>query len=200
MYGSVIILAGGNSERMNYPKPYLTIGGKTFLERVCKNYFEAGLRDIYAVINKKYLSDEWRGHIAPLKSFVNIVENSNPEYGRTHSLKLGAEQLAPAEYCFIQNVDNPFVSKKVISALWDNKIPDGSAIPSCRGISGHPALVSDKIIREIIAAGGKYNSFRDLIGSFEKKMIEVNDERILYNINTWNDYEKYVLSFDLSEL
>ena len=195
---SAIVLAGGNSERMNYPKPFLTIGGKTFLERICKTYFDSGIKNIYLVINKKFLSDNWNIYYKPINTFVSIIENAQQNLGRDYSIKLGAEKVKDAEYCFIQNIDNPFVSKEIISQLWKNKIAGGYTSPEFQGQNGHPILISNKIIRNILSAENE--NLRDVLNKYERKSIDVDNERILCNINTNIDYEKYIMSYELHAL
>lgn len=198
-YAAAIILAGGNSERMNFPKPYLTIGGKTFLERISRKYFEAGVREVYAVINTKFLSDEWKNYFEPLKSFIQIVENKNTEHGKFYSLKLGVEKMNHKESCFVQNVDNPFVSVKLISELWRNKIKEGTVVPVYNSQGGHPVLLSECVIKAIDLSPDQTN-LHELLSDFERKNLETDNERILCNINTREDYRRYIMSFEPSEL
>ena len=57
-YG-VVILAGGKSERMDFPKIYLDIKGKTFLSKIAQEYSDAEIDNICLVINKDYCEGIW---------------------------------------------------------------------------------------------------------------------------------------------
>jgi CTP:molybdopterin cytidylyltransferase MocA len=85
----VLILAGGKSERMIFPKAYLLFNGKTFLKKIIEEYYEAGIKNIYVVLNDDFCNGEWEKYIDEVKSIVTIIKNPNPELGRFHSLKLG---------------------------------------------------------------------------------------------------------------
>ena len=52
---SAIILAGGNSTRMKFPKPWLKIDTTTFLEKIIKTYQNFGIQKIILIINQKFL-------------------------------------------------------------------------------------------------------------------------------------------------
>ena len=197
---SVIVLAGGNSERMSFPKSFLMIGGKTFLERICNQYLISGVKDIHVVMNKMFLSNKWSNYSDSIRSYVNFIENKQQELGRFHSIKLGAEKIKESDYCFVQNIDNPFVSEEIISLLWKNRIRNGFVSPSCKGISGQPVLISKEIIQSINSSLDGEINLRDILRNYEKNIIEVNNERILCNINTREDYEKYIQSYELNEL
>ena len=194
---SVLVLAGGNSERMKFPKPFLQIGKVTFSEKICDVYRHAGVKEIYAVMNKEYLTGKWESNTASLKSYVKFIENTNQELGRFHSVKLGAEKMKDADYCFIQNIDNPFISEEVISLLWNNRIRNGYVSPVCNMNSGHPILISNEIIRWINDSPDENISLRDVLKKFQNKKIETKDEMILCNINTKEDFEKYIGTYEL---
>ena len=51
---SVIILAGGDSERLKFPKPFLLFSPRvTFIEKLIRVYSVFGCRKIITVINLK---------------------------------------------------------------------------------------------------------------------------------------------------
>ena len=188
----VIILAGGYSSRMNYPKPYLIYSGKTFLETIAETYIEAGIRNIVVVMNNDFCNKKWHDFLKPIKSYATIIENKHPEKGRLYSLKLSANEMKDIDFCFILNVDNPFFTEKTITRLWMNRNEKGYTTPIFKGKGGHPALVSNTIIKHILSSDTDEMTLKEVLKGFDKRTVEMEDEKILININTMEDYEKYI--------
>ena len=106
----VLILAGGKSERMIFPKPYLLFEGETFLKKIVEEYHNAGIKSICVIINEEFCKGKFEKFIDEVESKTIIIKNPNPELGRFHSLKLGLANILNLDFCFIQNIDNPFVN------------------------------------------------------------------------------------------
>ncbi|HLG33639.1 MAG TPA: NTP transferase domain-containing protein [Bacteroidia bacterium] len=191
-YG-VIILAGGKSSRMNFPKIYLEIKGKTFLRKIAATYCDAGLKNICMVINKDYCEGEWKEKFNSVKPLVSMVEKTESESGKFHSLKLGAKNLLNHDFVFIQNADNPFVNREIIEHLMTYRNSYGYSQVTYNGFMGHPILISKKIVAQINSMADKDYNLRDVLKEFPRSEVEVNNEGVLANINTKEDYEKYFL-------
>lgn len=187
-----LILAGGKSERMVFPKPYLLYNGKTFIENITEGYFNADIKQIVLVIRDEFCSGKWEYSFQEIKPFVAITEKLISDKGRFYSLKKGLRHFQEAEFCFVHNVDNPFIDKATIQSLWENKNEDGytKAIHNKEG--GHPLLLSKKIIQRINNMDdGDYN-LKNILNEYSCKIAEVISGEILLNINTPADYEKYI--------
>ena len=188
----VLILAGGKSERMFFPKAFLLCEGKTFLKKIVEEYYDAGLKNIFVVLNENFCTGEWGKFINQVKSIVTIIENPNPELGRFHSLKLGIKKMQDPDFCFIQNIDNPFVNKEVIKSLMESGNSEGYTSPVFAGRSGHPILISKKIMQHINnLPEGDFN-LRNVLSGFPKTEVQMNNDEILININTVEDYKKHI--------
>ena len=187
---SVIILAGGNSSRMKFPKPWLKINSTTFLEKIIKTYRNFGIENIIVVINKKYCVDEWDSNINRINKLVTIVENNKVEKGRLYSIQLGLQKLADAGFVYIQNVDNPFIDDKVLAALQNNINVEGVTVPTFNQKGAHPILINSAIQEYIINNFNPSSTLHDVINQFDKKKVEVENESILRNINTPEEYKK----------
>lgn len=188
----VIILAGGNSERMNYPKPYLIYKKKSFLQHITESYWNADVRNIAIVLNKKFYSVSWQKLIYPVEALATVIENSNPELGRFHSIKLGVTVMSEFDYCFIQNVDNPLISSETIKKIIAEKNSQGYTSPVFNGKGGHPVLISKKVMEKIDRMESKDISVNFFLQRFPKKEVEISNGEVLININTKEDYEKYI--------
>jgi len=184
---SVLILAGGNSSRMQAPKPWLPFEKNTFLEHIIDVYSECGLKNITVVLNEAFAGGIWEKKVESIKRNAIIVKNNKVEKGRLYSIKLGLNNMKKTKYVYIHNVDNPFISESVIELLSLNASSVGVCIPSYRGRKGHPVLISDKII-EAVLKNNNYNiTLRDILNGFPQKKVIVNTDSILYNINTPSD-------------
>ena len=185
-----IILSGGKSERMNYPKAFLEIDGVTFLKKLIDTYHKVS-SEIVIVLNDKLAEEKWKKHSDTIDKACKIVLNHHSEKGKFYSLQLGAKQIS-SDYCFIQNVDNPFVSSSILDALMKNKNPNGITIPVYKGKGGHPILVSKKVIEKISLIKDTNQHLKDFYWTFSKKSVEMKDDSVLMNINTLEDYEKHI--------
>ena len=65
---SALILAGGKSERMTHPKPWLMLDGQTFAEKIIDTYISAGIEKIVLVINKEFCGNEWQNTLQKIKA------------------------------------------------------------------------------------------------------------------------------------
>lgn len=186
--GCVIILSGGKSERMKFPKPYLTIKGKTFVEKIIDEYRIAEVQEIILVMNKDFCDREWEDKLTKVLPVCKLVINSHPEEGRLYSLKLGIEKITIPGYCYIQQVDNPFVTKSVIDALWENRRLDGFVSPTFNGKGGHPVLLPEKIIKYIQLMLDAEVTLKEVLKKITRYEMLMSDDCILRNINTPEDY------------
>lgn len=189
----VLILAGGKSERMNFPKAYLLFNGITFLKKIVKEYYNAGIRNIFVVLNKDLCDEKWLRYIDEVRSLVTLIENPDPDRGRFYSLKLGIKKMLHLEFCFIQNIDNPFVNASIIKSMLKSGNAMGYTSSSFNQVNGHPVLISDKIMHRINQVSGRNNNLRSVLAEFSRRQVEVKCNDILININTVEDYEKYVM-------
>ncbi|TAL56865.1 MAG: hypothetical protein EPN85_14855 [Bacteroidetes bacterium] len=190
-YG-VVILAGGKSERMNFPKVFSNFSGKTFLETIAETYFNADIKNSCVVINEKFSEGCWEEKIRLVRPFVSSIIKTDSNLGRFNSLKLGINKLLSSDFVFIQNVDNPFVDKGIIQSLQKNRYSIGYTQLFYQGRKGHPVLISNRIACHLNSIQGSENNLRDILSEFPKIDVEVDDKRVLANINTKEDYEEYI--------
>jgi molybdenum cofactor cytidylyltransferase len=189
---AVIILCGGKSQRMNFPKPYLNIDGVTFIDKIIDTYFTQGIETICVVMNEEFCKDEWEYFLEKSKDKIMLIKNENPILGRFHSLKLGLKKVLDNDFCFIQNIDNPFVNNNLILNLWKNRNEDGFVSPLFNGNGGHPILISKKIIQQLDEMRDEDLNLKEVLKKFPKTVVEVDDETILMNINTPEQYQHFV--------
>lgn len=186
----VLILAGGKSERMHFPKPFLKYGNRTFIEKIIDEFSVCNFLEIVVVLNHELLGAFNEENVSKISEKCTLVKNDNSEMGRYHSIKLGINKIIGADFCFIHNVDNPFVSSSLIKELYRNRNEKGYTLPVYKDRGGHPVLLSKKIIEAIHKDILTLATLKDVLNNFNRKELIVEDERILININTSEEYKR----------
>jgi molybdenum cofactor cytidylyltransferase len=187
---SVIILAAGISSRMGMPKFSLKFNKDfTFLGNIISEYRAFSCTELVVVVNDEgalYL-DEYK---MCMEGAVKIAVNSHPEWERFYSLKTGLKVLDNInQQVFIHNVDNPFVNQAVLEALTEKSLDADYVSPVYKGRGGHPILLSERILADIISEKHNQLDFREYLNRYSKKMVEVDDKNVLVNINTPEEYK-----------
>lgn len=184
-----VILAAGESSRMNSPKALLLYERDyTFLERILDTYSEWGCDEIVVVVNQ-----ETNGMMSKLKSIppiVSVIVNEHPEYERFYSVKLGLGQLIKSQYCFIQNVDNPFIDGTILDILYENRSPDTFVSPVFENKGGHPVLLNRENMQFIRNYPSDTANLKETLNKMDCKKVDMHDKRVLININTPADYDR----------
>jgi CTP:molybdopterin cytidylyltransferase MocA len=187
---AALILAGGQSRRMNFPKAFLRINGRTFLENIVSGYFRAGIRKIAVVMNAELI------HRMPVKLLrmrhLQIIPNAFPELGRFYSLRLGLQELMDMDYTFIHNSDNPYVEEDLLRVMCDHKSTEGYVVPVYNGQGGHPVLLSNHISSVIVSNEKNYDTLRETLANFSRVEVEAGSPHVLVNINTRKEYESHI--------
>ncbi len=189
---SVVILAAGRSGRMGEPKFALKFNDeKIFLEEIVDQYLAFGCKEIVVVMNGdgKKLFDKLN---LRLPGIAKIVINHHPEYERFYSLKTGLNSLANSNYIFIHNIDNPFVDKGVLKLLLRSVSEFDYCHPAYNGRGGHPVILSEIVVKAIINEEDNRITLRDYLQKFQGKRIEVDNDIILVNINTIEEYRNSI--------
>jgi CTP:molybdopterin cytidylyltransferase MocA len=193
---SAIILSAGKSERMGVPKFALKFNAKsTFLEKLIGEYHSFGCKEIIVVINPK--SAELLNQLQlSIPNNVKIVLNHHPEWERFYSLKLAALALNEVTPAFVSNIDNPFVSESILESLYRYKSDFDYISPSFQDKGGHPMMLSSKIISDLRLTTQDQLHLKEFLSKYQKIKVEVDDEKVLLNINTKEEYERYFGSIE----
>lgn len=198
---SAIILAAGSSSRMKTPKFNLHFSGNmTFIQHITSVLDKAGCKKTVAVLNNEGIE-----HYKKIRGYfidnVTVVLNSHPEYGRFYSLMTGINELGCRSPVLIHNVDNPFITTNTIKSLLSAVVRADFSYPVYKGKGGHPLLISGTLAKKILnEPDHNYNhnlnhylnlNLKEYLKQFNGKAVEVDDEKVLVNINTPEDYRKY---------
>lgn len=197
MYSDItgVILAGGKSSRMGVNKSFLKIGNQTIIERIVdlmKSIFAeviiiTNTTDEYKFLNLPLHEDvfKWKGPLAGIHSAL------------THS---------QTEKVFVLSCDVPLMTKEMIQYIVDYK--SEKPIVFCEAASYHQPLVavySKEILSEIenFISDNEMSdkSFHQFLKKVDSEIIHSEklsfyNDRIFYNMNKLEDYEKLKLIFD----
>ncbi len=186
---AALITAAGFSKRMGSHKALLNYNKEqSFLDKLIDTYSESGCGKIVVTINIDLFNK--------LKDNKNekviYVLNNKPELERLYSIQLGLQSVGNSDYCFIQSVDNPFTQHQLLNNLFIHKNYDFYLVPTFKDKGGHPVLINRMIIDYICNTALNNMNFNDVLKQFNRKSIEVDDESILYNINTIESYHQLI--------
>jgi molybdenum cofactor cytidylyltransferase len=196
---SGIILAAGSSKRMGSPKSLLKIGEKTFLQYIVNVLHSARIIDVVIVLGAD--AEEIRRSLAWFDG--KIIVNNDWQKGQLTSIIAGLNNLDmattdPEEIhgTMICPVDHPLLTQSLLVDLlqgyWTSK--KKIIIPTFSGKRGHPVIFDKKYFDEIRSAPFDVGA-RAVVHNHAEDVYEVsvNEEGILINIDTQEDYKKYIL-------
>ena len=189
---SALILAAGKSSRMGKPKFALKFNKKlTFLEEIINHYTSFGCQEIVIVMNeigKDYLQSQ----SIELPDNCTIVINSHLEWERFYSVKTGLQTLKLKTPTFIHNVDNPFVNTAILDDMLRVSANSDYIVPVYKHRGGHPILLSKKVINALILEEKNDLILSNFLKRYDKNTLKVTDSKVLVNINTVEDYSKFI--------
>ena len=191
-----LIVAAGMSRRMGEFKPMLSIGSISVAQRVVATLSQAGVSKIVmvtgynAVILERHLSGN------------GIIFLRNEKYETTQmfdSVKIGLEYLHDkCDKVLFTPVDVPLFTAKTVKTILDSGAP--LACPMCEGKQGHPILIANELIPEILADCGE----QGLKGAMDRcsvplHRIEVEDFGTVHDADTPEDFSE-LLEYHNSQL
>lgn len=185
---SVLILAGGISSRMKYPKLLKLFNGSlNFIEQIVSEYLKI-TRTIILVLNENVYKQN-AAYFTSQFPDLTLVINSSPELGRTYSIQLGLGKVK-SDKVFIQNTDNPFVKRELLQEMLKISPDNGFVSPCFKNKGGHPVLLCGSAINKI--KNSKNNiSLKEILINEIRVSYHSNDETVLLNIDTPESYNKY---------
>jgi len=188
---AAIILSAGKSERMGVQKFSLRFDDQcTFLEKIISVYHDFSCDEIVVVMNPEgvRLINDPGIEYAP---YVKIAVNQHPEWERLYSLKTGATALTRPGPVFVSNVDNPFVSNELLHELEKQAGDYDYVYPAFNGKGGHPFMLSERVVRDLLSEPEDNLHLKEFLGRYSSLAVEVDDARVLVNINTPEEYQNY---------
>lgn len=190
-----VIFAAGHSSRMGSPKALLEIKGKSLLQLCVAAYNEAGITDVTIMVNPDLSTHDLMRRLTS-EYLCHVMENGLPDLGRSFSVWLAAQRVKGARGCFFQNIDNPPPDSRLLAMMMNSLDPSSDyVVPTVDSRIAHPLLVGQKIIDDIGSRTGLDWTLRDVLGSFRGVQVRWDDPRLLLNLNTPADWQRFVDGF-----
>lgn len=183
-----IILAAGESKRMNKPKMLLPFKGKTIIETVIDNVMASEVDGSIVVVGA-----DKEAVLEVISGLAAIhVNNDNYREGMLSSVKCGFRAMPDdIEAVIVFQGDQPMISSSVVNTIIFayRKSRKGIIIPVYDGKRGHPILIDGKYRDEVINLNAD-EGLRSLSVKNCDDVLEVsvNEPEILRDIDTIEDY------------
>lgn len=189
---AAVILSAGESERMGQSKALLKIGERNFVEAISHNLWSAGVREISLILGAD-AQKIWK-ELKPLRE--KILINDQWKNGQISSLQIALRKVwYTMEALMVCLVDTPLVKAETYEKLvWAWKMRQGTiVIPQYEGKHGHPVIFDHRFFSELMLApldqGAHWVTHRHPESIVN---IEVEDEGVVQDIDTMEDYKKVV--------
>ena len=191
-----LIVAAGMSSRMGDFKPMLSIGSISVAQRVVATLSQAGVSKIVMVTG--YNATALERHLAG----NGIIFLRNENYQTTQmfdSVKIGLRYLQDkCDRILFTPVDVPLFTAKTVKTILDSNAP--LVVPMCEGQLGHPILISNELIPEILNDCGEMG----LQGAMDRcsaelLKVDVADFGTIQDADTPEDFSK-LLEYHNSQL
>ena len=182
---------------MGEPKATLTLpGGDTFIARITKELVAGGAAPVIVVV-----SGREEPHPAPFRiaeaATVQYVINPEPDRGQTSSLQCGLASVREANAVLVTLVDVPLVTAAVVRALIQAWKCSGAFVvrPTQAGRHGHPILIAQPVIRELLAANPSAPA-RAIMRrhSASGVELEVAEDGPFLDVDTPEEYQRLIAS------
>jgi molybdenum cofactor cytidylyltransferase len=190
---AALIAAAGKSSRMGTPKALLPLENTTFVEHIATCLLGAGIARILVSLPEcKTQAQLIQSQLLNLP--VQFIRN---RYTRRELLGSAQSALADTDADFsalmIIPVDMPFVSTPLISRFVEAHQASGIFCATHDGQPGHPVMFTHHFFSEIMGLDTR-DSLRTIMIKHPSRIvpIETDDPRLLLNINTREDYERFV--------
>ena len=195
-----LVLAAGKSSRMGRTKALLPVGssGETFLHRIIRVLREGGADAVVVVIGGDAAAV--RASLPRDDAQISAVENPRYEEGQLSSLLVGlaaVEQRYDNEEAVMMTlVDLPLISAATVRAVRDAFLANPGAPlvrPRRGGRYGHPVIFNRSIFGELRRADPSTGA-KPVVHAHaaEEVNVDVDDEGAFIDIDTPEDYERWI--------
>lgn len=185
---AAVILAAGSAARMGQPKLLLPWKGEALIRHAARTALQSGLAPVMVVTGAMKAEMQTALHGLP----VQFVHNPDYPAGQSTSVRAGISSL-PAETQAVVFLlgDQPFVTSGLLQALVSTYTRTHPLIlaPFAGEKRTNPVLFD----RAVFAAMGELKGDaggRSLFGQFPPAALPWDDERLLFDVDTPDDYQK----------
>lgn len=178
-----IILAGGCSTRAKVNKLLLEVDRKPLIRHTIDT-IKPFVEKVFVVTGK------YHDELTKVLSDVEVVYNKDFELGMFSSVLAGAHAAVGNDVLLIPGDISNVSSSTIEALLHGNK---DIRIPSYKGNTGHPVYISKKYV-ELLTHEPVSSRLCDFLSAHVsvKEVISVNDPFINFDIDTIEDYNRFI--------
>lgn len=183
-----IILAAGAASRMGKPKLLLPWQGEALIRRAARTALSAELTPLVVVMGAAREEMEAALNDLPLK----LVHNPNWQLGQSTSVRAGIQALpATVKAVLFLLGDQPFISPELIQALVKTYHQTRPTIlaPFVGDRRTNPVLFDRVLFDQLCQLEGDAGA-RTIFKQFPPSAMAWHDERLLFDIDTPEDYQR----------
>jgi molybdenum cofactor cytidylyltransferase len=187
---AAILLAAGKSQRMGQNKLLMPFEGETIIERTLDNLLDSCVGEIIVVLGSRA---QEIGEVIGSRKVIMVL---NPDFanGMSTSLITGMKMVSnQAQFILVALGDQPLIKPYTYNWLIQSAITSdkGILVPIFHGQRGNPIVLSSGYVSDILGLKGDVGG-RELLQKYPEDVEEVavNDEGVIININTMDEYEK----------
>ncbi|MFQ5860192.1 MAG: NTP transferase domain-containing protein [Dehalococcoidia bacterium] len=188
---SAVLLAAGESTRMQEPKALLAWSGRTLVEHQVDALNQAGVEEVLMVVGHR--AQEVEALVAHQPK-VQVVHNPNYALGKTTSIKVGLARVSPsAQAILLLGVDQPRPVSLLERLIQEHQRRQPLiTAPTYQGQSGHPLIFSPELLPELEAITEERQGVREVYQRHRSRVHRVATETplVLVDINTPQDYQR----------
>lgn len=199
-----VLLAGGKSERMGFPKGLLRYQKTYWILEQLNRISKTTIKEIH--IGLGYNFEQYFEAIPWFKQaqfealnfqglMVKIIINKNPELGSFSTLQTVLKEIDTSKNILLNPIDIPLLNSNELEQLisTNNEI----VFPNFNGKNGHPIKMAHSFWSNLITIDLNCKDARldfqlKKVNPVKISIVEVLDRAILYNLNKKSDWESYL--------
>jgi CTP:molybdopterin cytidylyltransferase MocA len=174
---------------MRSPKALLDWDGEPLIAYQARTLHEAGVNHVIVVLGAAAEA------VRPLVEGETVVVNEHWSKGRASSLRVGAGAVPDgASAVVVANVDQPRPAGVIRRLLEEQAAGALITQPAHGGRRGHPIVLDGRLIPELREVHDETQGLRAVIQRHAEEVwvVPFDDEAVLLDINTPEDYERAV--------
>lgn len=192
---AAILLAAGESGRMDRPKPLLEWGGRTLIEYQLAQLKGPPLDRVVVVLGHR--ADELRPFVS--RAGAEAVINELYSQGRASSLRVGADALGEEpEAVLVLSVDQPRPHRIIERLVREHRRQkDLITVPTFGGRRGHPPVLAGLLLAELRQVQEATQGLRAVMQRHNADVRELpfDSPLVLLDMNEPDQYEKARASY-----